>query len=86
MSIRSFIALCIVGLGLALGASPALAQDAQNCFAAADRTKDGPALDDSEKQAAHQACLRALADSGNVVQKYHLQEADFDIMGTRPKQ
>lgn len=85
MSIRNFISLSVLGLGLALSASPALAQDAQACFAGADRTKDGP-LGDEEKQAAHQACLRALADSGNVVQKYHLQEADFDIMGTRPKQ
>jgi hypothetical protein len=84
VSIRSFIALCIVGLGLALGASPALAQDAEDCFAAADRTKTSP-LGDEDKQAAHQACLRALADSSNVVQKYHLQEADFDVMGTRPK-
>jgi hypothetical protein len=29
--------------------------------------------------------MRALADTPNVVQKYHLQEADFDIMGNRPK-
>jgi len=39
-----------------------------------------------DKAPRHEACQRALAESSNVVQKYHLQEADFDIMGTRPKQ
>jgi hypothetical protein len=39
-----------------------------------------------EKSAAHEACLRALAASSNIVQKYHLQEADFDVTGTRPGQ
>jgi len=72
--------------GLLLGASsaPALAQDAQKCFAASDKVKDGDALDEAEKRAAHDACMRALADSSNIVQKYHLQEADFDVMGNRP--
>jgi hypothetical protein len=85
--------MCPPRLGLMLSAvllvasfTPALAQDAQNCFAASDRVKDGDALDEAEKRAAHDACMRALADSSNIVQKYHLQEADFDIMGNRPKQ
>ena len=65
--------------------TPALAQDMQKCFAAADKVKDGVALDEAEKRAAHDACMRALADTSSVVQKYHLQEADFDIMGNRPK-
>ncbi|MGA7373818.1 MAG: hypothetical protein WBW37_14615, partial [Methyloceanibacter sp.] len=62
------------------------AQDAQICMAAAERVAEGEILADADKGAAHEACQRALAESSNVVQKYHLQEADFDIMGTRPKQ
>jgi len=27
----------------------------------------------------------ALADTSSAVQKYQIQEADFDITGTRPK-
>jgi len=45
----------------------------------------GDQVGGEEKRAAHEACLRALADTSSVVQKYHLQEADFEIMGTRPK-
>jgi hypothetical protein len=30
----------------------------------------------SEKNAAHEACLRALSATGSVVQKYQFQEAD----------
>ena len=71
---------------LVASSTPARAQDAQKCFAASDRVKDGDALDDAEKRAAHHACMRALADSSNIVQKYHLQDADFDVMGNRPKQ
>jgi hypothetical protein len=78
-------------LGYALAAAllagsmtPVLAQDVQKCFAAAEKVKDGKVLAESEKSAAHGACLRAFSDSSSVVQKYHLQEADFDIMGTRP--
>ena len=72
------------GFLLAASSASALAQDAQKCFAASDRVKDGDTLDDAEKRAAHDACMRALADSSNIVQKYHLQEADFDVMGNRP--
>ena len=74
----------LAGLLLAASSAPALAQDAQKCFAASDRVKDGDTLDEAEKRAAHDACMRALADSSNIVQKYHLQEADFDVMGNRP--
>ncbi|MGI8725577.1 MAG: hypothetical protein ACR2J1_09580 [Methyloceanibacter sp.] len=63
----------------------AQSQDAQLCFDMSDRVRDGETLADVAKRAAHDACLRALAATSNVVQKYHLQEADFDIMGTRPK-
>ena len=55
-------------------------------MSAAERIAENDTLADADKQAAHEACQRALAESSNVVEKYHLQEADFDIMGTRPKQ
>ena len=38
-------------------------------------------LREEEKVLAHEAFQRALSDSSSVVMKYHLQEADFDIMG-----
>ena len=76
----------LFALALCLAASPALAQDLQLCLSAAELVKMGSKLSDADKLQAHDACLRALAESSNVVQKYHLQEADFDIMGTRPKQ
>jgi hypothetical protein len=76
----------ILAFGLCLAASAAQAQDAQLCLSAAELVKMGSKLSDADKRQAHDACLRALAESSNVVQKYHLQEADFDIMGTRPKQ
>jgi hypothetical protein len=56
---------------LAASSAPALAQDAQKCFAASERVKEGDTLDEAEKRAAHDACMRALADSSNIVQKYH---------------
>ena len=85
MSLRNFVSMAILGLSLAVLSAPALAQDMQLCFAAADRLKEGETLADTEKRTAHEACLRALSDTSSVVQKYQLQEADFDIMG-RPKQ
>jgi hypothetical protein len=85
MSFRNFVSMAILGLSLAVLSAPALAQDMQLCFAAADRLKDGETLADTEKRTAHEACLRALSDTSSVVQKYQLQEADFDIVG-RPKQ
>jgi hypothetical protein len=85
MSFRNFVSMAILGLSLAVLSAPALAQDMQLCFAAADRLKEGETLADTEKRTAHEACLRALSDTSSVVQKYQLQEADFDIMG-RPKQ
>jgi hypothetical protein len=85
MFARRLASLIIVSLFLVFNSAPALAQDVQICLATAGRVKDGTPVEDEEKRAAHEACLRALAASSNVVQKYHLQEADFDIMGTRPK-
>lgn len=73
------IALC-----LGFAASPALAQDADTCFVVAGRIDDGKAVSDDDKRAAHEACQRALAATSSIMQKYQLQEADFDIAG-RPK-
>ena len=85
MSLQNFMWMAGLAALLAAMCAPALAQDMQVCFAAADRLKDGETLADTEKRIAHEACLRALSDTSSIVQKYQLQEADFDIMG-RPKQ
>ena len=85
MSLRNFVSITILASLLAALSAPALAQDMQLCFAASDRVKDGEALADADKSQAHAACLRALSDTSSIVQKYQLQEADFDIIG-RPKQ
>jgi hypothetical protein len=69
---------------LLLDARPARAQDIDLCFATADRVANGENVPAEDKQAGHQACQRALADSASIVQKYQIQEADFDITG-RPK-
>jgi hypothetical protein len=84
MSSHTLGSVVLAGLLLASSSAPAPAQDAQKCFAASERVKDGDTLDDAEKRAAHDACMRALSDTSNVIHKYHLQEADFDIMGNRP--
>jgi len=86
MSCRRLIPLLLAATFIALAAAPAHAQDAQICFGTADRVTGGDnTVTDAEKQKAHEACLRALSDTASVVDKYHLQEADFDIMGNRPK-
>ncbi|MGZ8399985.1 MAG: hypothetical protein ACXWVI_01595 [Methyloceanibacter sp.] len=77
--------LAVAVLALAFAPARASAQDAQICFDAADKVTDGGKLEDAERQAAHEACQRALAATASVVQKYQLQEADFDVTGTRPK-
>jgi hypothetical protein len=84
MFVRSVIRLALVGV--ALVASPTLAgpADVETCLAASDKATDGQPLADDEKRAAHEACQRALADSANIMNKYHLQEADFDIVGRPP--
>jgi len=56
------------------------------CFATADRVTDGEAVDEAAKKADHEACQRALAETSSIVQKYQLQEADFDLVGRPPKQ
>jgi len=86
MSFRNLVSMAILAALPAAMSAPALAQDMQICFAASDRVKDGETLADTEKHTAHEACLRALSDTSSIVQKYQLQEADFDIIGNRPKQ
>jgi hypothetical protein len=82
MSRLAFAAL--IAVMFAIEAGPAQAQDMNICFETADRVVDGETVDEATKQAGHEACQRALAQTASVVQKYHLQEADFDITGTRP--
>jgi hypothetical protein len=84
MCSHKLVLIFLAGILLAAVSAPARAQDAQIRFTASERVKDGDTLDDAEKRAAHESCMRALSDTSNVIHKYHLQEADFDIMGNRP--
>jgi hypothetical protein len=71
---------------LVMAASPASAEDVATCFATADRVTGGEPVDEAAKKEGHEACMRALAETSSIVQKYHLQEADFDIVGRPQKQ
>jgi hypothetical protein len=82
---KRFAIFTFVAAILTLAASPAQAEDVALCFATADRVVAGEAVDDATKKAGHEACQRALGETSSVVQKYHLQEADFDIVGRKPK-
>ena len=82
MLARNLRRSAVFGLCLAGMAAPAFAQDAALCLTTAERANSGEKLGEAEKQAAHKACVRALSDTASVVQKYQLQEADFEIMGT----
>jgi hypothetical protein len=84
--VRRGVILTSVAAMLAFGASPASAEDVATCFATADRITGGEAVDDAAKKAGHEACQRALAETSSIVQKYQLQEADFDIVGRPQKQ
>ena len=75
----------VLGLCLAGFAAPAHAQDADLCLMTAERAESGEELDGDQKTKAHEACLRALSDTGSDGQKYQYQEADFAIMGTHHK-
>ena len=73
-------------VALALASIPAslFAQDdASLCLVTAERVDAGETLSEAEREGAHEACLRALAATGSVVQKYQFQEADFAIIGAR---
>jgi hypothetical protein len=85
MPARGSTLLILAALSLAAVSCPAQAQDAQICYDTADKVTDGGKIDEAERQRAHEACQRALAATSSVVQKYHLQEADFDILGRSPK-
>jgi hypothetical protein len=82
--VRHLLALGLAATALAAATGPARAQDVAICFGTADRVTEGAATEE-EKKAGHDACQRALAETASVVQKYHLQEADFDIVGRPPK-
>ena len=75
----------LAALMLTVAAGEADAQDMQICYDTADKVTDGGTIDEAEKQKAHEACQRALAETSSIMQKYHLQEADFDILGRPPK-
>ena len=85
MRLRRLILLGVAALAFAGAASEARAEDATICFGTADRVAGGEAVDEETKRLGHEACQRALAATSSVVQKYHLQEADFDIVGRPPK-
>ena len=80
LSRSAVLGLCLIGM-----AAPASAQDAALCLATAERAERDEKLSNAEKQAAHEACVRALSDTASVVQKYQLQESDFQIMGVHHK-
>ena len=77
----------LLTLALTFLTMPALAgpSDFDTCLDAGDKAKVQGPLGEEEKRAAHEACQRALSDSSSVVMKYHLQEADFDILGRPPR-
>ncbi len=83
---RSAILPALIAAMLAFAARAAPAEDVGTCFATADRVAGGEAVDDAAKKEGHEACQRALAATSSIVQKYHLQEADFDIVGRPAKQ
>jgi hypothetical protein len=84
--VRRYAFLTSLAAILAFGASPASAEDVATCFATADRVAGGEAVDEAAKKEGHEACMRALAETSSIVQKYQLQEADFDIVGRPQKQ
>ena len=83
---RRWAILTSIAAMLALAAGPASAEDVAVCLATADRVTGGEAVDEAAKTAGHEACQRALAETSSIVQKYQLQEADFDIIGRPQKQ
>jgi hypothetical protein len=85
MKAKHSILLAGVAALLALAAGSARAQDFELCFATADRVSNGEKIEAKDKQAGHEACQRALAQTSSVTQKYQIQEADFDIVGRPPK-
>jgi hypothetical protein len=84
MLIGRVILVWLAALTLAAVSFPARAEDVALCFGTADRITAGEQVEE-EKRPGHEACQRALAETASITQKYHLQEADFDIVGRPPK-
>jgi len=85
MLLRRLILPSVAAAMLVAATGQARAQDMQICYDTADKVTDGGKIDATERQKAHEACQRALAQTSSIMQKYHLQEADFDILGRPPK-
>ena len=84
MFTRTLTLLTIAALSVAFLPREALAQDIALCFFTAERVADGERIEDADKRAGHEACQRALAQTSSIVQKYQIQEADFEIVGRPP--
>lgn len=84
MLARSLLTVSLLGVCLASFWAPATAQDADICLVTAERLAAGEDVSAEEKAKGHEACQRALSATASVLQKYQFQEADFEILGTRP--
>ena len=84
MFARSLNLLPFAALFLVFFPREALAQDIALCFFTAERVADGERVEDEDKRAGHEACQRALAQTSSIMQKYQIQEADFEIVGRPP--
>jgi hypothetical protein len=82
---KALVPLIAFAMALALGVTSAFAGDIDVCFVTADRIARGEQVSDADRKAGHEACQRALAATASLMQKQDIQEADFDILGTRPK-
>jgi hypothetical protein len=85
MFTRALTLLTLAALSVAFLPREALAQDVGICFITAERVANGERVEDEDKRAGHEACQRALAQTSSIVQKYQIQEADFEIVGRPPK-
>lgn len=70
-----------IASGFAVNGLNAAAMDGTHCLSTAELVDDGEVLSAEEVEDAHQACVRALAATGSVLQKHQFQEADFTITG-----
>jgi hypothetical protein len=82
---RTLTLLTLAALSDAFLPREALAQDVALCFFTAERVANGERVEDEDKRAGHEVCQRALAQTSSIVQKYQIQEADFEIVGRPPK-
>jgi hypothetical protein len=82
---RTLTLLTLAALSAAFLPREALAQDIALCFFTAERVAEGERVEDEDKRAGHEACQRALAQTSSIMQKYQIQEADFEIVGRPPK-